>query len=289
MEIRLLKYFLAIAREENMTRAAASLHIAQPSLSTQMKELENSLGKQLFIRGKRKITLTDEGIILRKRAEEVLQLIELTEKEITLNNNIEGEISIGSGENAAIDYLFINTNDLNKMYQNITYNLFNGDATEIMERLDHGLLDFGILIEPIDTDKYNSFHLPIKEYWGLLVPKNDELANLNIIHAKDLKGKNIIIPKRRELYLELKNWLLPNQHIIATYNLANHAALMVNRNMGYAFVLNDIVNLNDNLRFIPIDFTNEIHVSLVWKKYIFLSKPAQLFLDTIKNKTTVLS
>lgn len=230
MEIRVLQYFLAVAQEENITKAAESLHMAQPSLSTQMKELELKLGKKLFIRGKRKITLTEEGMLLRQRAQEIIQLVEKTEKEISLGNDIiNGEIAIGSGETIAMSFVLDIIKKLSDEQPNIKYHLFSGDAQDIGDRLDNGLLDFGLLIEPIDLDKYNRIQLPIHELWGLLVRKDDPLASKKYIEPKDMKTLKIIIPKRKGLQIEFTNWLSDNANIIGTYNLVHHAALMVEK------------------------------------------------------------
>lgn len=172
MELRLLRYFLAVAREENITRAAESLHITQPSLSKQLMELEQELGKQLFIRGKRKITLTEEGVLLRKRADEILMLCEKTRREIAQDSDlIGGVISIGGAQSTVVAQA---TSLIADRYPGVKFQFFNGDAETLMERLDHGTLDFSILIEPVDLVKYE--HLPLNETdeWGLLMPKNQE-------------------------------------------------------------------------------------------------------------------
>ena len=286
MEIRVLQYFLAVAQEENITKAAESLHMAQPSLSTQMKELELKLGKKLFIRGKRKITLTEEGMLLRQRAQEIIQLVEKTEKEISLGNDIiNGEIAIGSGETIAMSFVLDIIKKLSDEQPNIKYHLFSGDAQDIGDRLDNGLLDFGLLIEPIDLDKYNRIQLPIHELWGLLVRKDDPLASKKYIEPKDMKTLKIIIPKRKGLQIEFTNWLSDNANIIGTYNLVHHAALMVEIGICYAFAINDIINTRESsdLAFIPLHPNHDIKIAIVWKKYQYLSKSSRLFLDYLNH------
>lgn len=286
MEIRVLQYFLAVAQEENITKAAESLHMAQPSLSTQMKELELKLGKKLFIRGKRKITLTEEGMLLRQRAQEIIQLVEKTEKEISLGNDIiNGEIAIGSGETIAMSFVLDIIKKLSDEQPNIKYHLFSGDAQDIGDRLDNGLLDFGLLIEPIDLDKYNRIQLPIHELWGLLVRKDAPLASKKYIEPKDMKTLKIIIPKRKGLQIEFTNWLSDNANIIGTYNLVHHAALMVEKGICYAFAINDIINTRESsdLAFIPLHPNHDIKIAIVWKKYQYLSKSSRLFLDYLNH------
>ena len=204
MDIRTLRYFLAVAREENITRAAHFLHIAQPSLSVQLMELEQEIGKKLMIRGKRKITLTDEGVLLRKRAEEILFLVEKTERELTSDDEIiNGDISIGSGETEAMGFIITVAKELSLDFPNIRYNLYSGDADAIMEKIDKGILDFGIVMEPIDSTKYESLSLHVTDVWGLLMKKSCPLSSKNSISAKDLKNIPLIIPKRDGIQKDL--------------------------------------------------------------------------------------
>lgn len=178
MEVRELRYFLAVAREENITRAAESLHIAQPSLSKQLMELERKLGKQLLIRGKRKITLTEEGVLLRKRAEEIIELVEKTEQEISYDlEEVVGEIHIGGSTSKSI---LSTAAQLRKEHSGIRYQFYSGDATDVSERLDHGSLDFAVMLQPIDSIKYEFLSLPDCSEWGILMTKKDPLASKNL-------------------------------------------------------------------------------------------------------------
>ena len=170
MDIRVLKYFLAVAQEENITRAAESLHIAQPSLSKQMMELEQSLGKKLLVRGKRKITLTEEGIFLRKRAEDIVSLVEKTRQEISSDfTDITGEIVIGGN---APPTLLRAVSSMQKQYPNVVFQFYSEDASDVTERLEHGNLDFASLLQPIDTVKYEYLPLPDTSIWGVLMKKD---------------------------------------------------------------------------------------------------------------------
>lgn len=175
MDIRELRYFLAVAREENITRAAQSLHIAQPSLSKQIMELEKKLGKQLLVRGRRKITLTEEGILLRKRAEEIIALVEKTEQELRLDSeDIMGEIHIGGN---AADSILSAAARVRKKHPGIRFYFYSGDATDVSERLDHGSLDFAVMLQPIDNTKYDFLSLDDCSEWGVLMKSDDVLSN----------------------------------------------------------------------------------------------------------------
>lgn len=291
MDIRVLRYFLAVCREKNITRAAGFLHIAQPSLSKQLMELENELGKKLLIRGKREITLTDEGILLRKRAEEIISLVEKTKKEISQNTEtLGGEISIGGGQSEIIAQVAA---CLSTKYPDVKFNLLSGDAVEICERLDHGTLDFAILIEPIDVLKYEYISIPQRNCFGLLMRKDCSLANKTNIQPKDIENIPLIIPKRQGLQRDLADWSGKNieeLNIIATFNVIyNNSTLLVKNGLGYAFSLDNVLDSNekynkDNLLcFRPFYPRMEIQLGLVWKKYQVFSKPAEKFLELLKE------
>ena len=191
MDIRVLNYFLAVAREENITRAAKSLHIAQPSLSKQMMELEQELGKTLLIRGKRKITLTEEGILLRKRAEDIVSLFEKTKQEISSDSaNVSGCITIGGNTTNTI---LQTASVIHRKYPEVTFQFYSGDATDITERLDQGNVDFAILLQPIDTAKYDYLPLPDNSTWGILMKKDSEFATLPVIEKEQLLQMPLIL------------------------------------------------------------------------------------------------
>lgn len=290
MDIRILRYFLAVAREENITKAANFLHIAQPSLSVQLIELEQELGKKLLIRGKRKITLTEEGVLLRKRAEEIISLVEKTEREIITNNEIiSGDISIGGGETEAMNVAVRTAMNLAKECPNIHYHLFCGDADAIMEQVDDGLLDFGIIIEPVDLSKYERLHLVTTDTWGLLMRKDCPLASKPIIEPKDLENIPIIAPKRLALQREFSSWIkkdLQNLNIVATYNLIYNASLLVKEGFGYAIALDKLIYTGEDskLCFRPFSPKIEVKLSIVWKKYRVLSKACEKFIETLSDR-----
>ena len=284
MELRVLHYFLTIAREQSISKAANHLHLSQPTLSRQIKDLEEKLGKQLLIRGNRQITLTEEGMILRKRAEEIIGLVQKTEKEIILSDDtVTGDIYIGTGETEGVRLLAQIAKDLQTIYPDIHYHIVSGDSMDIMEDLDKGLLDFAILLDPVDLSKYESLKLPYKDIEGVLMPKNSPLAKKESIHANELVDLPLIVSRQ-----QLKNGvinLLAKQagaplNIVATYNLLFNASLMTEEGLGYAIGLDKIINTsgNTNLTFRPLIPQLEIGMNFVWKKYQIFSKAAEIFL-----------
>lgn len=286
MELRLLRYFLAVAQEENITRAAEQLHIAQPSLSKQMMELEQEFGKQLFIRGKRKITLTEEGILLRKRATEILMLCEKTGREIAqISAMVNGELAIGGGSSATVAKTIAM---MAKKYPNVRYQILNGDAEKISEYLEHGALDFGILLEPVDLTKYEHLLLPETDEWGFLLRKDSPLAEKEVIRPEDIKDVPLILPQRTGLQKELSSWSgheIDELNVTATFDIFfNNPILLVKSGVGCAYALNSHLDTDGSktLCFRPLDPPIEIRYGLVWKKYSVLSKAAEKFLEEIR-------
>lgn len=290
MDIRVLQYFLAVAREANITKAAESLNMTQPPLSRQLKELEDELGKQLFIRGSRGITLTEEGMILRKRAEEMVALMEKTKTEISSSGeNIHGEIYIGGGETEGIRLIAKTAEKLRRKHPNISYYLFSGNSDDVTERLDKGLLDFGILIEPADIKKYDFIKLPTKDRWGLLMRRDHPLAKKTGITPDDLQGLPLIASRQSIAHNELSGWLgkqYDSLHIVTTYNLLHNASLMVEENVGCALCLDHIIPeyKNSPLCFRPLKPQIEVGLDIVWKKYQVFTKPASLFLNMLQEE-----
>lgn len=292
MEIRFLKYFLAIIREQSINRAAESLYLSQPSLSRQIQNLEEELGKQLLIRGTkgtRKITLTEEGMILKKRAEEILNLIEKTENEISLSDNIiAGDVYIGAGETDAVRLLAKIAKEIQSNYPDIHYHISSGNAEFVLEQLDKGLIDFGLVFGNVDSKKYNSLKLSSKDTWGVLMRKDSELSHKKYITPKDLYDKPLIISHQRNQGGDFSSWLncnLEKLNIVATYNLLFNASLLVDEGLGYAIVLDKIINTGDNsnLCFRPLEPAVEAELSFIWKKYQVFSKAAEQFLIKLKE------
>lgn len=292
MELRVLHYFLAVAREQSILKAAKSLHLSQPTLSTQLRHMEEELGKQLFIRGtkgSRKITLTEEGMILKKRAEEILNLVEKTEKEITLSDSIiMGDIYIGTGETDAFRLIAKAAKELQNTYPGIHYHISSGNAEFVMEQLEKGLIDFGIVFGNADFSKYNSLKIPVKDIWGVLMHSDCDLAEKESISPEDLWDKPLIIPHQKSHDTELSAWLkrdLSKLNIVATYNLLFNASLLVDEGLGYAIGLDKIINIteNSNLCFRPLTPKVEAELHIIWKKYQIFSKAAEKFMLKLKE------
>lgn len=286
MELRVLQYFLAVARAQSISGAAEFLHLSQPTLSRQIKDLEKELGKQLLIRGNRRITLTEEGMILCKRAEEIMELVKKTESEITLSDeSIAGDIYIGAGESNSVGYIAKAANALRREYPLVHFHIESGDAQTVYEQLDKGLIDFGLLFGNIDLTKYNSISLPTKDTWGVLIPKDSELAKRDVITPNDLIKEPLIVSRQGITRGELQNWFkLPEEklNVVATYNLLYNASLLVEEGVGYALCLDKIINTsNCNLCFKPLYPKLEVSMSIVWKKHQVFSKASNKFLDFV--------
>ena len=291
MELRVLEYFLAVAREQNITAAAESLHISQPALSTQLKHMEDELGKQLLIRGvkgSRKVILTEEGMILRKRAEEILSLVKRTENEITQSDEtIAGNVFIGTGETEIVRLFAIVAKKLQIKYPDIQYHISSGNAEHVLEYLDKGLIDFGLLFTEIDPQKYEAIPVSIKDTWGVLMRQDSPLAEKETICPEDLWDKPLIVSQQKGDNAYLGRWLQRKEselHIVATYNLLFNASLLVDEGLGYALCYDKLINTQgSNLCFRPLSPQLEAPGFIVWKKYQVFSKAANIFLQYLQK------
>lgn len=288
MELRVLQYFLAVAREQNISAAAQSLHLTQPTLSRQLRELEEELGKQLMIRGNRKITLTKDGMLLRKRAEEILDLVGRTEKEIAQSDEtVSGDLYIGTGETDGVRQIAKTAHQLQESHPGIRFHIVSGDAVDVCERLDKGLLDFGVLLGDMDKTKYNFLELPMKDTWGVLMQRSSPLAEKAAVLPQDLWDKPLILSRQVDNKSGLYRWLgkEPTElYTVATYNLIYNASLMVDEGMGYAFTLDKLVNTTgSDLCFRPLKPKLEMGMYLVWKKSQIFTRAMELFLGLIQK------
>ena len=287
MDIRILRYFLAVAREENITRAAESLHIAQPSLSKQLMELEHELGRPLLVRGKRKITLTEDGVLLRKRAEEIVALLDRTEAELTGGEEaIRGEVAVGGVPDARMLHAMT---ALRARHPGVRFRFYCGDANDVMERLDHGSLDFARLLQPVDTVKYDFLALPGSARWGLLLPASHPLAEKPGVTRADLPGVPLILHRRVGLQREIAHWAgtdVEDLNVAATYNIAyGQPADYVKSGLGAFLLVEDQLGpLDAAVCFRPLDPPLTVHHALVWKRQVLFSKAARAFLEEIKEK-----
>lgn len=291
MELRVLEYFLAIAREQSISKAAETLHLSQPTLSRQIKDMEEELGKQLIIRGNRRITLTEEGMILRKRAEEIISLVRITEDEIIMSDEeiIQGDLSIGTGESESISSIAKIVKKMQEAHPNIRCHLISGNSVQVTEQLDRGLIDFGILFEPCDLSKYEFIKLPFKDTWGVLMPKDSPLASKEFITPDDLKNQPLILSSQQTESSSLFEWLRADSadlNIKATYTLINNGALLVKEGLGYALCLDKLINVtgDSNLCFVPLLPKLEISLYVAWKKYQIFTKVGEKFLTMIQDQ-----
>lgn len=290
MEIRVLRYFLAVARELSISGAADTLHITQPTLSRQLMDLEEELGTQLIIRSSKKLSLTPDGMLLKKRAEDIVNLADKTKAEFSSeDNSVTGDIYIGGGETDAMRLIARIATELHLEYPNINYHIFSGDKEEIEYKLDKSLLDFGLFIGFSDIDKYEHLSLPIADTWGLLMRVDSQLSQRDIITAEDLQDIPLIVSRQTLLSRDIPKWIqrdFDKLNIVATYNLLYNASLMADEGLGYVLCLDKIIRTNEKktLCFRPLDSDLKVHIDIAWKKYQVFSKPAELFLKKLQEK-----
>lgn len=294
MDIRVLRYFLEIAREKNITAAAAFLHVTQPTLSRQIKNLEEELGQQLFIRGSHSMKLTPEGMILRKRAQEIISMVDKTEAEFRfMENTVGGDVYIGSGETRAVYDVAQIAQELRVDYPGIHYHLYSGNSEDVTERLDKGLLDFGILIQPADLSKYDYINMPERDRWGVLMRRDSSLAEKKTIQKEDLLELPLICSRQAIAgeydVNEFTQWFgkdFDKLDIVTTFNLIYNASMMVEAGVGYAITIDKLVNTTESskLCFRPLEPCLEAGLNIIWKKQQILSAAAQLFLDKLRQK-----
>lgn len=290
IEVRVLRYFLAVAREQSISGAAELLHLSQPTLSRQLMDMEETLGKKLFIRGNRRITLTEEGMFLRKRAEEIVDLVDRTEAEIISSDEIiSGNVYIGAGETDGFRTLMTIAKSIKANYPDIRYHISSGNAEDVLEKLEKGLLDFGLLIDPVGIEKYESLTLPITDTWEVLMRKDSPLAAKEAIEPKDLWDKPLLIS--RQVFTEkkgLSTWIdqdIAKLTIVSTHNLVYNASVMVEEGFGYAITLDKLIKTPEDglLCFRPLKGADKAHLVIVWKKYQVFSKAAELFLKQLQE------
>lgn len=294
MEIRVLRYFLAIAREGSITSAANFLHVTQPTLSRQIHDLEKELGKKLFVRGSHHMTLTNEGMLLRKRAEEIISMVDKTESEFaSMEHIVGGDIFIGAGETDAIKLIAQVAQELREIYPQIHYHLYSGNFADVSERIDKGLLDFGVLIQPADLTKYDYINIPAKDNWGVIMRKDSPLASKQTITKDDLLHVPLLCSRQAVDQNRSKNefieWFgddFDKLDIVTTFNLIYNAAIMVEAGIGYAITIDKITNTSDtsNLCFRPLHPPLHSGLNIIWKKYQVFSNAAQLFVDTLRER-----
>ena len=289
MEIRVLKYFLAVAQEESISKAAEVLNITQPTLSRQLMDLEKELKTKLLVRGKRnkKVILTDDGKVLKARAQEIVELANKTESEFLFDEkNLTGDIYIGGGETEAMRIIARTVKKLSEIYPNIKYHLYSGNGEDVREKLDKGLLDFGLFIEPIDKKEYGFIQLNEKDTWGLLMRKDSSLSCKKYIEPNDMRNIPIFTSRQYLVRNLISGWLgfdFEKLNIIGSYNLLFNASIMVEEGLGYALCIDRLINLtgNSKLCFKPLKPSLEAGILIAWKKNQPISKCAKIFLQKL--------
>ncbi len=288
MEIRVLRYFLTVVREESITKAAEVLHITQPTLSRQLAQLEKEIGVKLFDRGSRKIQLTNEGILLRRRAEEILQLVDKTEKELVKQEEqVEGKISIGCGETASVQVIPELIDSFRQKYPRVTFDIFTATADLVKEQMDKGLLDIGLLLEPIDMEKYDFIRLNVREKWVVLMRPDDPLSEKESVNAKDLSTLPLILPRRMNVQNELASWFgnyYEKLNVVFTSNLNTNGAIMVRNGLAYSLVIEGTMSFWDKSKVTYRPLFPELTATsvLAWKRSQPFSLAATKFIEHIQ-------
>ena len=291
MDLRVLRYFLAVAREESIYSAAEYLHLSQPTLSRQLMDLEEELGKSLFIRGSRKITLTEHGMLLRKRANEILDLVDKTIGELTAaEDSVSGDIYIGAGETEGVHFLTRTARRIQEQYPLIHFHIASGDTVDVMEQLDKGLIDFGLVFSSVDEKKYSSIALPAYDTWGIIMRRDDPLAEKEAVTAADMAGKPLIVSRSSPVPGMLVDQTI-SENVVASYSLVYNGSLMVADGLGYMLCLDKILNVTGDspLCFRPLMPPIKAYMSVVWKKHQVFSKASERFLTVLRQETANLS
>ena len=294
MELRVLKYFLGVARIGSITAAAHSMHVTQPTLSRQLQDLEYELGRKLFVRGSHHVTLTRDGMLLRQRAEEIMEIVDQTESEFYANSrSVSGDIYIGCGESEAVSLLAEIISTFRSDHPQVRFHLHSGNAEDVMERLDRGTLDFGILIQPVDISRYESIPLPVKDTWGLILRKDHPLAKKKSVRPADFADLPVLLPKRllrnEKLTGPIGEWFgewSDSVKVAGTFNLIFNAALLVREGIGCALGLDKLINRTSqsDLCFRPLNPKLEVGLDIVWKKSRIFSEAAEKFLERLREK-----
>ena len=288
MEIRTLRYFLAAAREENMTRAAETLHVTQPTLSKALKALEEELGKKLFTRHSFSIRLTDEGVLLRNRAEDLVSMADRIEREfLSLDDITGGDLYFGLAESFQIRYLARAIHSFKQTYPGLRYHITSGDTEQVLEKLDKGLLDFVVLVETPDAGKYESLIFPEADVWGLVMPEDDPLAEKKAIRVDDLIGLPLFCSEQ-SWEKDIPRWAgekMGELHLEGSFRLSYNASIFAREHLGYVLTFDRLLDTSpgSGLAFRPLDPRLETKLYLVWKKYQTFSPIAERFLTQIRT------
>ncbi|TFJ45207.1 LysR family transcriptional regulator [Carnobacterium divergens] len=287
MELRVLNYFLTVAREKTISQAAQVLHLSQPTLSKQLKELEEELGVTLFERGNRFITLTEDGVYLVNKGKEILSLVDSTTANLIKKDRISGKITIGGGETLAFQLIGKVLYHLREEHPVIQLELYSGNADDVLEKIDKGVLDFGLVIDPVEKQKYDFIQLPLVDRWGLMVHSASPLFSKQTISPKDIETVPLLVSNQSFVDTQLAEWLggnLDHLNVVGTYNLLYNASLLVKEDVASVLCIDGIINTaGTNLTFIPLMPELTASISIVWKKDSFFSRSATAFLQCIQS------
>lgn len=292
MELRTLRYFLAVAREENMTEAANVLHVTQPTLSRQIAELERELGCALFDRTNRSTVLTEDGMRLRQRVEEILSLVDQTQDELAdRGGSLSGTIRIGAGETRAMYLLTDAFAEVRREHPGVTIELFTGNADTVEERLERGLLDFALVIEPVNVDKYEWLRMPESDRSGVAVSAGSQWARLDAVTPEVLSTMPLLVSSRTSnRTVDIEAWSggalrRDDLNVVGTFDLIGNAALLVKTGEACALGIDHLFHLNsDELRFIPMEPSISIGSYVIWKKYRLRSRACEEFLRRLRAR-----
>jgi len=286
MELRVLRYFLMVAREENITKAAQQLHVTQPTLSRQLSQLEQELGTTLFHRRNHHIVLTEDGMLLKRRAQEMLELADKTEREFSSREELSGEIAIGCGETCNMAYLSDRMVSFREQHPLVQFRIYSATADEVKDRMQNGLLDIGLLMEPVEVQNFHYISMPHQEHWAVLVRKDSPLAQLETIGPDDLRPHPLLISWRDQANEQIAVWFGENfsqVKIAARYNLIVNAAIMVKHHVGVALCYDMGTAFYESLRLVPLSPALETGAVLAWKKDQARSRAVEQFISHIRN------
>lgn len=284
MEIRVLRYFVEIARQGSMTAAAEALHVSQPALSRQMKELEKELGKKLFRRGSRNVYLTEEGILLRRRADDILDMVNKTADEFKAIDDLHGgDVYLGCAESHLMSYVAKKIKVFKKQYPLFHYHIISGDRSVVLDRLDRGLLDFGVVVEMPNLDRYQYLGLPGADVWGVIMPADHLLAEKKTVRAEDLYGEELICSEQ-SIEADIPRWCGPKAdklNFTGNTNLAYNGSVFVREGLGLMLTFEHLIQPSEKngLIFRPLEPVLENRMYLIWKKYQVFTPIAQKLLD----------
>ncbi len=283
MDLRVLEYFLAAAEEENISHAAELLHVSQPTVSRQLKELEQEIGRTLFVRTNKNVTLTEDGILFRETARDILRLYEKAKTNQTENRELEGELNIAAGETESFDLVAGKIREFHQKHPKVLFRILSGNAEEVCSLIDRGIADIGFIIQSADTMKYEVCSLNTAERWGILVNGDHPLAGMKHVTLEDLTDEPLIVPENSRLRNDIREWLGSGRHVAATYTLFRNAVIMTKICGWSAVCLEAGKYISDDMIFIPLHPERTASASLIWRSNTVLSPAMQAFLNEIRN------